>query len=210
MTQRKIKRTMIPVFYGVAIAAVIGSAYLIEGSLSNREFTNGDHYGYVSKTIFEDSEAVVNTDVSITRPYLDKEIKIVKDYYDYKADALKQENSIIYHEATYMQNSGVSYGGKDNFDVVSILDGTVETVKQDKLLGTIVEVKHENDFISIYQSLSTVTVKKGDAVKQGTLLGKSGIANISKELNSHLYFELIRKGQIVNPEDYFDKKISEL
>lgn len=58
-----------------------------------------------------------------------------------------------------MPNSGVDYGGKENFEVVSILDGTVIDVKEDDLLGKIVEIRHSNEMISVYQSLSEVTVK---------------------------------------------------
>ena len=201
---------MVPVIYTVAVIAVLGVAYALEGAFSTKQFKDEDHYGYVSKTIFEDTQAVVSTEMKVMRPYVDSEIKIVKSYYDYKAEAAVQENSLIYHENTYMQNSGVSYGGKDNFDVVAILDGTVTNVTEDKLLGNVVEVKHENNMISTYQSLSTVSVKKDDVIKQGQLLGKSGNANISKDLNNHLHFELIYKGANVNPEDYFDKKVSEL
>ncbi len=210
MKQRRLKRTMVPVVYTIAVVAVLGIAYMIEGAISNNQFKDEDHYGYVSKTIFDDSEAVVATETKVMRPYLDSELQIVKSYYDYKADAASQENALIFHENTYMQNSGVSYGGKENFDVVAILDGTVTNVTEDKLLGNVIEIKHDNDMISSYQSLSTVNVKKGDVVKQGQLLGKSGTSNISKELNDHLHFELNYKGANVNPEDYFDKKVSEL
>ena len=46
---------------------------------------------------------------------------------------------------------------------------------------------------------------KDAVVKQGDVIGTSGTSNISKELNSHLKFELIKNGQIVNPEEYYDK-----
>lgn len=195
--------------YVGVIALVLGCAYLIEGLVSQEGFQDEDHYGYVSKTIFDDTVPVVNTDVIIMRPYTDPEIKVLKDYYDYKADTSKQENSLIFYESTYLQNSGISFGGKDNFDVTSILDGTVTSVKEDKLLGNIVEIKHENNMISVYQSLGTLNVKNGDVVKQGQVIGKSGTSNVEKELGQHLHFELIDNGQTVNPNDYFDKKITE-
>ena len=110
-------------------------------------------------------------------------------------------------ENTYLQNSGVSFGGKENFDVTAILDGTVSSVDEDELLGKIVEVKHDNNLISVYQSLSTVDVKKGDTVKQGQVLGKSGTSNVEKDLGDHLHFELIDNGQTVNPNEYFDQKV---
>ncbi len=209
MRQRRLKKSVIPFIYMSAIVLVLGCAYMIESLINQENFQDDDHYGYVSETIFENSEPVVNTDIVITRPYTDPEITVLKDYYDYKADSTKQENSLILYESTYLQNSGISYGGKDNFDVTSILDGTVNDVKEDKLLGKIVEIKHDNHLTSVYQSLSDVSVKKGDTVKQGQQIGKSGTSNVEKELGNHLHFELIDNGQTVNPNDYFDKKIEE-
>ena len=212
MTKRRLKKPVIYVIYGIAAIALISSAYLVERMISTAFFkpSNDDDYEYVSDTIIDDDVPVVKTDEVIMRPYTDKEIKVVKDFYDYQADAAKQEKALIYYEDTYMQNSGVSYGGKDNFNVLAILDGTVIDVKEDALLGKIVEIKHNNDMISVYQSLSEVSVKKDEVIKQGDIIGKSGTSNISKDLNNHLYFELIFKGQNVNPEEYFDKKVSEL
>lgn len=210
MGKRKLKKSVIPMLYALAIVAVLGCAYMIENVISNQKFENDDHYGYVNKTIFDETVPVVGEQATkMIRPYTDTNVKIVKNYYDYKADSEKQQNSLIYHDNTYIQNSGVSYGGIDNFDVVAVLDGTVVSVKEDKLLGNVVEIKHANDIISVYQSLGKVNVKNNDTVKQGTVIGTCGTSNISKELNNHLNFELIKGGQIVNPEEYYDKVPSE-
>ena len=207
--QRRLKKSVIPFVYVSAIVLVLGCAYMIESLVNQEGFKDEDKYGYVSETIFDNAEPVVNDDVIITRPYTDPDITVVKDYYDYKADSTKQENSLILYESTYLQNSGISFGGKENFDVTAILDGTVSSVEDDELLGKIIEVKHENNLISVYQSLSSVNVKQGDTVKQGQVLGKSGTSNVEKDLGNHLHFELIDNGQTVNPNDYFDKKVEE-
>lgn len=212
MTKRKLKK---PVLYGIYACIALfafSTIYVVETNVL-KGTKKEEQPSHVSKTIFEeDNLPVVNEteEPTLIRPYTDTEIQIVKNYYDYQAEAENQVNSIIYHENTYLQNSGVSYGGKDNFDVVAILDGTVTDVKEDDLLGKIIEIKHDNNIISTYQSLSEISINKNDTVKQGQVIGKSGTCNISKELNSHLTFELIIKGQIVNPENYYDKKISEL
>ena len=210
MKHRRIKPKMIPVIYGLIALVAIGSAYLIENALKQSAFKDEDHYGYVTKTIMEEEVPVVNTQPTIIRPYNDTEIKVLKSYYDYKADETSQQNALIYHDNTYMQNSGVAYGGKDNFDVIAILDGEVVEVNEDKLLGKIVQVKHDNEIISIYQSLSETSVNKGDTIKQGQVIGKSGTSNISTDLGSHLLFELIINGSTVNPEEYYDKLVSEI
>lgn len=166
--------------YSCAALLAFSTIYVVESNLLKGNKPE-ERPAHVSKTIFEENIPVVNTEETILiRPYTDQEIQIVKSYYDYQAEATIQENSLIYHENTYLQNSGVSYGGKENFDVVAVLDGTVTDIKEDNLLGKIIEIKHDNNTISTYQSLSEVSVNKNDTVKQGMIIGKSGTCNISK------------------------------
>lgn len=212
MKKYKLKKPAVIGIYSLALVAFLATMFVVEKSFFEKSLSDHDpDYDYVSQTIFDKDVPVVSTTTTIIRPYTEKDVKIVKDFYDYQADEEKQKNSIIYYESTYLQNSGIAYGGIEKcFDVVVILDGTVTDVKEDNILGKIVEVRHSNDLVSVYQSLSEVSVKKGDEIKQGTIIGKSGSSNISKELNNHLHFELIIKGQIVNPENYYDKKVDEL
>lgn len=211
MGNRKLKKPVIYAGYVISIAVIIGLVYTIESAISKSIFKpNDDDFKYVTKTILEDDIPVVGQSDVIIRPYHDTEVKVIKGYYDYLADAANQEGALIFHADTYFQNSGVAYGGKDNFEVLSILDGTIIDVKEDPLLGKIVEIRNSNDMISVYQSLSEVIVKKDDQVKKGDIIGKSGTSAFGSNLNDHLHFELIYKGQNVNPEEYYDKNIKDL
>ena len=96
---------------------------------------------------------------------------------------------------------------EQQFTVISILDGTVTNVKEDELLGKTIEITHDNDYVSVYQSLSEINVKKGDSITQGQVLGKSGTNKLDQELGNHLHFELYIGGQIVNPTLYLDKEV---
>lgn len=209
MTKRKLRKQVVYSMYALALVALFGTLYFVEKSTSPYNLEKEDMQ-YVSKTIFDKDIPVVSAEKTIIKPFVDAEIKVVKAFYDYQAEAAEQEKALIFNENTYIQSSGVSYGGKDNFEVVAILDGTVTDIKEDKLLGKIIEVSHGNDIISVYQSLSDIKVKKDDKVTQGQVIGISGNANIEKDLGNHLYFELIIKGANVNPENYYNKKISEL
>lgn len=210
MKKYRLKKSAVLGIYGTALVVFLGTMVIVEKAFFEQT-PKDDNYNYVSQTIFSKDIPVVGTTPTIIRPYTDSEVKIIKDFYDYQDKEEKQKNSIIYYESTYLQNSGISYGGKkDPFDVVAILDGKVIDVKEDNTLGKIVEIRHTNDLISVYQSLSEITVKKDDEIKQGTIIGKSGTSNISKDSDNHLQFELIIKGQVVNPEKYYDKKVDEL
>lgn len=213
MKIKKIRSLMIPIIYGACVLAFAISMYFA-GVIANKYlFSKNSDLQYVDKEITEGLDRdipVVSTPSVIVRPYLNNNVKLSKSFYDYKADSESQEKSIILFEDTYMQNSGVDYSLEEVFDVISILDGSVISVKEDNLLGTTVEVRHSNDLISVYQSLSEVIVKEGDELIQGQIIAKSGISNINKDLGNHLHFELYYKGTIVNPEEYYNKDINEL
>lgn len=152
-----------------------------------------------------DSYPVINEDNKIINPYTDSNVKIGKSYYDYKAESENQEKSIVVHDDTYYQNTGIDFINNDPFDVVSIADGTVISVTEDESIGKKIEIKHDNGLISTYQSLSEVTVKKNDVVSQGQVIGKSGTNELDKELGNHLHLEIYENGQSVNPELYLGK-----
>lgn len=221
MSIDKVKYVVIPVLYVFAVMAFVTSMFFIQKTLTDMVLQDdGDNFDLVSNVnpievdtdlVVFDNTPVVLDDKYIVKPYLDESVSIVRNFYDYTNDATTQENSLIYYEQTYMQNSGIDYSSSNsNFDIVSIYDGTVIEVKEDDLLGKIIQIRHSNDMISIYQSLSEVTVKVDDNVSVGQVIGKSGTNNISSSLNDHLHFELIYKGQMVNPEDYFGKNPNQL
>ena len=213
MYNRKNKDVIIPIIYGVCVLALVVSMYFV-GVIANKYlFNKSGDLQYVDGEITENLDRdipVVSTPSIIVRPYLNNDVKLAKSFYDYKADSESQERSIILFEDAYMQNSGVDYTNAEVFDVISILDGNVISVKEDNLLGTTIQVRHSNDLISVYQSLSEVIVKEGDEVIQGQIIAKSGTSNINKELGNHLHFELYYKGAIVNPEEYYNKDVTEL
>ena len=206
MTQRKVKKSVI-LGSTLATLAFVSILALSELKLNDKETGENDH---VNKTVFENKIPVVATKELIARPYIDSSIKIKTNYYNPKDDEETQKNSLILFENTYLPSTGIDYQSDYDFDVVSILDGIVITVKEDQTLGKLIEIKHKDNIISSYQSLSEIMVKEGDEVKQGTLIGKSGTANIQKDIGSHLHFELTIDSKTVDPEEYYDKELGNL
>ena len=211
MKNRRIKSFFVPIIYGTLVMTFLVSMFFVGKITNNLLFSKKDNnVKYVDGEIIDSGDRdipVVSTSNTIVRPYLDSDVSLVKGFYDYKGDSDSQEKSIIFYENTYMQNSGVSYSSKKIFDVISILDGVVISVENNDILGTTVEIRHNNDLISVYQSLSNVNVKKDDKVIQGQIIAKSGLSNIEKDLGNHLHFELYYKGKIVNPEEYYNKSL---
>lgn len=208
MRRRKLKPYVLPTLMILAITSVIFGTAMLSNSLRK---SNNDDYdtpiSYVTSTILDEEQAVINETSTMINPYTDTTVTIGKNYYDYKADAETQEKSIVYHDNTYLQNSGTDFVSENVFDVVAVLDGNVTDVKEDETLGKVIEIKHENGYISIYQSLSEVSVKKGDIVTQGQVIGKSGTNELDKDMGNHLHFELYVNGQVVDPTLYLNKEI---
>ena len=123
---------------------------------------------------------------------------------------MNKKKSLIYYEGTYIPSTGITYKGSDNFEVVAVLKEKVTSIKQDDILGNIVEITHDNNIVSTYQSLSEVLVQENDEVSQGQVIGKSGNSNIDKESGNHLYFELSINNCTVNPLNYIGRKINEI
>ena len=210
MKKLRLKKGAIIGAYLIAFSLTGMSAFFVSQNMQANNPTEED-IEYVNSSIIDDKEdrEVIKEDVKMVKPYTDENVQVLKYFYDYQAEAENQEKSILYHENTYIQNSGMDFGLTDTFDVVAVLDGTVVDVREDELLGTVVEIKHDNDFISSYQSLSEVSVKKNDTVKQGQVIGKSGTNTIDQDLGNHLHFELYKSGEVVDPSKYFDQVISD-
>ena len=70
-----------------------------------------------------------------------------------------------------MPNTGIDYNYEEQFDVLSIYSGTVIDVIENELMGKTVEIRHNNELISVYQGLDNVEVQKGDIVGFGSKIG---------------------------------------
>lgn len=199
-----LKPFVIPTLYTVFAVAVIVSLFLSIDVIDEEE-----QLTYVNGTILDEYVPVVNVEETIKQPFADSNVTISKNYYDYQASEEEQTNSILYHENTYIQNTGINYKSDNEFDVVSILSGEVIEVEEKELLGKSVTIRHDNELISVYQSLKDVTVNKGDKVTAGQVIGKSGSCDLITDSQNNLHFELYVNGTIADPEIYYNKKLSD-
>jgi stage II sporulation protein Q len=185
--------------------------YLIQRTINNSRFESNDDMEYVDKEIVTDNEyiPVIAPDNTIMKPFISDMVKISKSFYDYQGEANKQEDALIIYKDTYMQNSGVDYKSDEVFDIVSVLDGTVIDVTENDVLGKTIKIRHDNDLVSIYQSLGEVSVKKDDTILRGQVIGKSGTCDLYNSA-SNLHFELSYQGKTINPETSYNKTINEL
>ena len=210
MKVKKLKGYVLPSFIALLLMVAFGIAMLFKSSMTEAVFSDDNDYKYTTKSIFRNYIPTNAVEVTISKPITVDDITIYKNYYNKDANDEERKNSIIYYENVYMQNSGIDYSYNQEFDVVSILDGTVINVGEDEMLGKFVEIRHSNDMISLYQSLGAINVKKDDEVSRGDVIAKSGKSKLYKDIENGLHFALSYKGSYVNPNDYFMKKVQDL
>ena len=203
----KLKPFVMPTIYGIVTISLAASLFLLGNNLLKEKIP----VTYItSSTLVEDVEPVIKEAKKITRPYVEEDVKILQNFYDNTSDKKVQENSLIFYENTYLQNSGIDYGKEKVFDVYSIYDGIIVNIEENDILGSIIEIKHSNNLIASYQCLGNIKVKENDTVTANELIATSGTCNISKNLGNHLHLEISKEGKMINPESIYDKEITEI
>lgn len=209
MKVRRLRKFVIPTIYTIALAALFISILIIGKTYNS--FTNEDINSHVVNAIVDDdSKAVMNeTENKMIKPFANENVTISKNFYDKDATEEEQQNSLIYYENTYMQNSGVLYTSENAYDIVATLDGKISDIKTDDILGNVIEIDHDNEIKTVYQSVDNIKVKVGDEVKQGDVIATSGANKLNNTNKNCLLFEVYQKGQLVNPEKMFETKALE-
>jgi murein DD-endopeptidase MepM/ murein hydrolase activator NlpD len=72
--------------------------------------------------------------------------------------------------------------------------------------GLIVQLRHDGDISTMYAHLAQATVKKGELVERGDLLGRAGCTGSCT--GPHLHFEVRKRGKLVNPVRVLDQRSS--
>lgn len=96
---------------------------------------------------------------------------------------------------------GTDIAANPGESVLATLDGTVILSTYTAETGYVIEVQHNQDFVSVYKHCGSLLKREGDAVQAGeaiALVGNSG----QLTTGPHLHFELWHKGRAVNPEQY--------
>ena len=213
MKKRKLKGFVLPTVYVLVIGILFISISFLGSALQNQINYEDD----LSVSALEDEEVTpvikneeeVTTD-QIVKPFTSSSVSVSKSYYNEDDDETTQQNSLVYYEQTYLQNSGILYSANETFDIVSAYNGTVSNIREDEMLGTVIEITHNPNLKTVYYSLSEVSVAKDDVVTSGQIIGKSG-DNILEDTNENcLLFEVYYNGNTIDPEEFYTMNIKDL
>lgn len=208
MKVKKLRSFVLPTIYLIAIGAIVISVFLLGETIKSYKSMEEEETTYVVGSIVENIVPVLKEDEAKTSPpFKSEEVQISKNFYEKDADEKKQQSSLIYYEGTYMPNSGILYKSDNEFEVLATHSGTVTNVKEDEILGTIVEIEYNPNLKTIYQSLKNIKIKNGDRIEQGQVIGYSGSNNLEPTNKNELLFEVYYNGKLLNPEKFYNTEL---
>ena len=104
-------------------------------------------------------------------------------------------------------HTGLDFAMKIGNPVYATGDGVVESVKFEFFgYGNSITIDHGFGYKTIYAHLNSVKVIEGMKVKRGDCIADSGKSGRSS--GPHLHYEVVYKGQKVNPANYLDLSMS--
>ena len=97
-------------------------------------------------------------------------------------------------------HDGVDFAANDGESVVAVQDGEVESIDSDEMWGVCVKVLCPGGMTVKYCGLQEKpSVKRGDKVTKGSVIGKAGAIPIESSMPSHIHIETVIDKKNVNP-----------
>ena len=94
-------------------------------------------------------------------------------------------------------HNGTDFGAPTGTPVRVVADGVVERAGWAGGHGRFVKVVHEGGYATSYSHLSSISVKRGQRVTQGVLVGRVGATGLAT--GPHLHFQMWKNGSYVDP-----------
>ncbi len=100
-------------------------------------------------------------------------------------------------------HSGVDFSASIGTPVNSSDGGRVIFAGREGAYGNLIKIAHDNEYITYYGHLNKISVKNGQRVAKGELIGTVG--NTGRSTGPHLHFEVRKNDTAVNPLNYLNR-----
>jgi len=203
------RKWVFPAAYLAAAAILLTLMWMYQNSArapADETQLNMDVTGEASAGTAEPEAVAAAAEAETLRwPVADRaSLELLLGYFDVRNTNEDNQAAMIEYDDTFTPHYGIDLASPSNetFDVLAAMSGTVTRVEQVPVAGTVVEIEHRNGLSTVYGSLGEVLVSKGDEVRQGEVIARSGRSELEKDLGNHVHFEVWENGRPVNPEDY--------
>ena len=117
----------------------------------------------------------------------------------------ERENPILQKQEVH---DGLDIAVSEGTAVVAVKSGTVTEVRTSATYGKLLRYETTDGYTILYAHLSEILVKKGENIKQGQVVAKSGNTGLST--GPHLHYGIYRDGTLLNPMEYLPKGAAEV
>lgn len=194
-------------------AAIIIGGTLMFGGKDTSEPSSSQDVNINENSSEEENDNTVTEKIEVLVKPFTVSAEIGHYFYDMNDELEKRAKAIVQvpnKQATYMKSVGVDYYYAKQFDIVAACSGTVIDRTTDSIYGNLLCIENESGLKTIYASLSSFNVSKGDKVNQGDIIGKSGESLYTTGLGSSLHFELIKGDTYLNPEKSYTLELTKI
>ncbi|OQX74493.1 MAG: hypothetical protein B6D59_02295 [Campylobacteraceae bacterium 4484_4] len=138
------------------------------------------------------------TSFDITPFYPLKNGKVVGSFGDHRFYYYKEKENII-SEAYHL---GIDFASVRQDTLRASNPGVVVFANYNGIYGNCLIIYHGLGLYSLYAHCSSLLVQKGDIVKRGDIIAKTGATGLA--LGDHLHFSLLVQGIFVRPAEWMD------
>jgi murein DD-endopeptidase MepM/ murein hydrolase activator NlpD len=97
----------------------------------------------------------------------------------------------------WANHQGVDYRARSGTPVYAVANGQVVSARYNGGYGNEVRIKHSSGMITLYAHLLAYSVRSGQTVKRGQIIGRVG--STGRSTGAHLHFGLMNNGRYINP-----------
>jgi murein DD-endopeptidase MepM/ murein hydrolase activator NlpD len=110
----------------------------------------------------------------------------------------------IFH--VFQDHKGLDFVAAKGTPVYATGDGEIAMAYYSGSYGNVIYLNHHHEYETRYAHLSSFAVQPGEHVKRGQIIGYVG--STGNSVSAHLHYEVLYKGQHVNPINFFQRDLS--
>ncbi|MEG6522863.1 M23 family metallopeptidase [Desulfotomaculum sp. 1211_IL3151] len=143
----------------------------------------------------------VKNATTVTQPNVNPE-EMVKPVMGHVLTGVGMTFSEVFKD--YRYNTGVALAGDQGTEIKTALAGTVSGISTAENNTMVVTLRHDNNWESSYSGLENVQVQTGQQLDKNQILGTLGKnSRTNGVLENHLYFQITKNGEPVDPNIYW-------
>jgi len=160
-------------------------------NMKNQSKIQKDSYSKLIQMAQDKSKMLAS--IPAIQPIPNKTLKRIASGFGYRVDPIYK---------TRKMHKGLDFSAPKGTEIYATGDGVIQMVKRDRWgYGTHIIIDHGYGYTTLYGHMSKASVKKGENVKRGQVIGLVG--STGKSTGPHLHYEVAKNGVQVNPVGYF-------